>query len=340
MKFLIAGFGSIGRRHFRNLLMLGENDIVFLRSKKSTLSDDEIANFPVETDIQSALTHQPDAVIIANPTSLHLDVAIRAAKQGCHLFIEKPISHSLEQVDELQEALVQGGGKVFAAFQFRFHPGLVAIKNLISDQSSVVGHPISVRAHWGEYLPGWHPWEDYRKGYSARADLGGGVVLTLCHPLDYLRWMFGEVASLWAFTSTESDFEIDVEDTAEIGLRFENGIIGSVHLDFVQRPPVHRLEIIGSEGTIHWNNDTGAVWIYSRDGYLETYPLPPNFERNDLFLAEISHFVDVVRGDAEPLCTLDDGIWALKLALSVHQSACTRQLITWGTEAPTRSDSE
>lgn len=329
MKFLIAGFGSIGRRHFRNLITLGENDIVFLRSKNSTLADDEIANFPVESDLLSALSHQPDAVIIANPTSLHLDVAIQAAKQGCHLFIEKPISHSLEQVDELQAALVQGGSKVFTAFQFRFHPGLLTIKNLISNPSSIVGRPLNIHVHWGEYLPGWHPWEDYRKGYSARADLGGGVVLTLCHPLDYVRWLIGGVASLWAFTSSESDFEIDVEDTAEIGLRFENGVIGSVHLDFVQRPPVHKLEIIGSKGTISWNSDNGAVWVYSGDGYIETYPLLPNFDRNDLFLAEMSHFIDVVRGDAEPLCTLDDGIWALKLALAVHQSARTGQLITW-----------
>ena len=231
MKFLIAGFGSIGRRHFRNLLSLGIDDIVFLRSNQSTISDDEIADFLVETDLQSALSHKPDAVIIANPTSLHLDVAIQAAKLGCHLFIEKPISHSLERIDLLQKALQQGGGKVFTAFQFRFHPGLLTIKNLISTPSSAFGRPLYVRSHWGEYLPNWHPWEDYRKGYSARADLGGGVVLTLCHPLDYVRWIFGEVTSVWAFTSDQSDIEIDVEDTAEIGLRFENGVIGSIHLD-------------------------------------------------------------------------------------------------------------
>jgi len=340
MKFLIAGFGSIGRRHFRNLLALGERDIVFLRSKRSTLPDDEILDFPVETNVQAALEHQPDAVIIANPTALHMAVAIPAAEQGCHLFIEKPISHSLEQINELRAAVVRGSADVFTAFQFRFHPGLAVIKSLIFDQPSVVGRPLSVRAHWGEYLPGWHPWEDYRKGYSARADLGGGAVLTLCHPLDYVRWMFGDVASLWAFTSAESDFEIDVEDTAELGLRFENGVIGSVHLDFVQRPPVHRLEIIGSEGSIRWNNDNGAVWIYSGDGSIETYPVPPNFERNDLFLAEMRHFIDVVRGETEPLSTLDDGIWTLKLALAVHQSARTEQLITWGTKAPTKLNSE
>jgi predicted dehydrogenase len=142
--------------------------------------------------------------------------------------------------------------------------------------------------------------------------------------------LFGEVASLWAFTGSESDFGIDVEDTAEIGLRFKNGVIGSVHLDFVQRPPLHSLEIIGSTGTIRWNNDKGAVWVYSGEGYIETYPLPPNFERNNLFLAEMGHFIDVAKGNVDPLCTLDDGIWALKLALAVHDSARELRLIDMG----------
>ena len=132
MKFLIAGFGSIGRRHFRNLLALGERDIVFLRSQRSTLPDDEIAEFSVETEIAAALAHRPDAVIIANPTALHLDVAIPAAEQGCHLFIEKPVSHSLARIDELQAALVCGGGKAFMAFQYRFHPGLQRIQTWLS----------------------------------------------------------------------------------------------------------------------------------------------------------------------------------------------------------------
>jgi len=139
MKFLIAGFGSIGRRHFRNLLTLGERDIVFLRSNRSTLPDDEIAEFPVETEIQAALAHQPDAVIIATPTALHLDIAIPAARQGCHLFIEKPISHSLERLDEFQAALARGGGKAFTAFQFRFHPGLHKIKDLLDNGAMVDG---------------------------------------------------------------------------------------------------------------------------------------------------------------------------------------------------------
>lgn len=328
MKILIAGLGSIGRRHLRNLLALGEKDILLYRTHQSTLPDAELDGFHVETNLQTALAHQPDAVIVANPTALHLEVAIPAAQAGCHLFLEKPVSHSLERLDELQDAVRQGGGRVYTGFQFRFHPGLQQVKTLLD--GGAIGRPLSLRAHWGEYLPGWHPWEDYRQGYSARQDLGGGVILTLCHPLDYARWLLGEVTDLWAFASHTGELEIDVEDHAEIGLRFAQGAIGSVHLDYNQRPAAHHLEIIGSQGTLRWDNATGDVDLFQADtGEWRSYPGPEGFERNDMFKAQIQHFLDVACGRVEPLCTLHDGIRALELALAAHASQTESRRIHW-----------
>ena len=172
MKFLIAGLGSIGRRHLRNLLALGERDILLYRTHHSTLPDDELADFQTETSLEAALAHQPDAVIVSNPTALHLQVAIPAARAGCHLLLEKPVSHSLEGIAELRAAVQRSGSRVLVGYQFRFHPGLAESREPApgrSDRSSAV----SARAHWGEYLPGWHPWEDYRQGYSARPTWAG-----------------------------------------------------------------------------------------------------------------------------------------------------------------------
>lgn len=339
MKILIAGLGSIGRRHFRNLIALGEKDLVLLRTRKATLSDDELADYPVETDIQDALRkHKPDAVVVANPSALHLEVAIPAAEAGCHILLEKPVSHSLEGLDELQKAAHKNGSRILVGFQFRYHPMLNKARELI--RSGALGQPLTVHAHWGEYLPNWHPWEDYRQSYAARADLGGGVIGTLTHPFDYLRFLLGEIDALWSFNGHISPLELDVEDVAEIGLKFKSGALGSVHLNYVQRPPVHRFEIVGTNGTLRWDNADGTLHFYkisaSFGSYssnppapvIETFSPPDDFERNHLFLDQTRHFIEVVKG-AQPVCTLDDGIQALRLALAARESQQTGRAVSF-----------
>ena len=282
MRFLIAGFGSIGRRHLRNLLALGERDIVLYRTHRSTLPTDEIEQFPTESSLEAALGHRPDAVIISNPTALHLSVAIPAARQGCHILMEKPISHDLNGLDELRRALQQGGGQLLMGFQFRFHPTLRTAAGVIA--AGEIGRPLAVRAHWGEYLPNWHPWEDYRQSYAARPELGGGVILTLCHPFDYLRMIVGEINSVSAMTASIPELDLNLDAVAEILLGF-------------QKMP-------------H-----------------QAHP-PADFERNWMFLAQMRHFLEVVRGEAEPLCTLADGERALQIALAALDSARQHREIT------------
>jgi predicted dehydrogenase len=331
MKYLIAGLGSIGRRHFRNLLALDEKDIVLLRTRKATLPDDELAGYPVETDLREALQkYKPDAVIVANPTSMHLDVAIPAAEAGCHILLEKPVSHSLDRLGVLQQAAHKSGSRILVGFQFRYHPTLNKAREIIG--SGTLGKILTVHAHWGEYLPQWHPWEDYRQSYAARTDLGGGVIVTLTHPLDYLRYLLGDVESLWSFNGHISPLEVDVEDVAEIGLKFVRGALGSVHVNYFRRPPVHRLEMVGTSGTLHWDNADGILHFQQMPApfgsYSEQPPAPviasfappEGFERNQLFLAQTRHFIEVVRGESEPVCTLEDGVMALRLALAAYAS--------------------
>src|SRR5215210_2917182 len=338
MKFLIAGLGSIGRRHFRNLITLGEKDIVLLRTRKATLPDDELAGYSVETDLQEALQkHQPDAVVVANPTSMHLDVAIPAADAGCHILLEKPVSHSLDRLDILQATADRSGSKILVGFQFRYHPTLNKARELI--ETGALGKVLTVHAHWGEYLPQWHPWEDYRQSYAARTDLGGGVIVTLTHPLDYLRYLLGEVDSLWSFNGHISPLEVDVQDVAEIGLKFMNGAVGGIHVNYFQRPPGHRLEIVGTEGTLRWDNADGLLHFYRMPAsfgsfsdqppapVIETFSPPEGFERNQLFIAQTRHFIEIVRGEMEPVCRLEDGVMALRLALAAYESQRTAQVV-------------
>lgn len=327
MKFVIAGLGSIGRRHLRNLVSLGEKEVLLYRTHLSTMPEEDLAGFKTVNDFQQALDTKPEAVIISNPTALHLEIAIPAAKAGIPMLLEKPVSHSLERVDDLAAMEKLKNLQILVGFQFRFHPTLIRMKELLSE--GAIGTPVSCRAHWGEYLPNWHPWEDFRNSYAAKPELGGGVVLTLSHPFDYLRWIMGEVDSLWAFTSDSKDLSIGSESTAEIGLQFSGGATGSVHLDYIQQPGSHTLEIIGSRGSLRWDNASGELKLYtSTSKEWNSFFPPADFERNDLFIAEMKAFLAMLRGSAPSPCMLSDGISALEIALAVLQSAIEKRIIS------------
>jgi len=332
MKILVAGLGSAGRRHFRNLITLGEKDLVLLRTNLSTLPDDELAGYPVEVDIDKAIKkHKPGAVVIANPTSLHMNIAIPAAQEGCAIFLEKPIAENLDQVAELRNAATRSGSKILVGFQFRFHPTLNKARDLI--KSGAIGKVLTIHSHWGEYLPNWHPWEDYRQSYAARQDLGGGALVTLTHSQDYMRYLVGEIESIWSFNGHISPLEVNnVEDVAEIGIKFKDGAVGSVHLNYFQRPPVHRLEIVGTKGTLFWDylvgtlthydmpDEFGSINAQPTPAKVTEYGLPEGYERNYLFITQMQHFLQVAHGEAEPSCTLHDGIRALEMALAAKKS--------------------
>lgn len=331
MRLLIAGLGSIGRRHFRNFLSLGVTDIILLRKNLSTLSDDELAGYPVENDIELALEkYKPDGVIVANPSSNHLEIAIPAAKAGCAILLEKPVSDTMDNVAELEQAATYNKNRILVGFQFRYHPTLRKAKEII--ESGALGKILTAHSHWGEYLPNWHPWEDYKESYAARKDLGGGVIVTLTHPIDYLRYLLGDVGSVSGFNGHISPLVLrDVEDVAEIALRFSSGAIGGVHVNYFQRPPVHRLEIVGTKGTLRWDNSDGILHHYDMPDQFgvisgspspaitSLYPLPDGFDRNDLFIAQSKHFLNVISGQEAPICTLADGVEALKIALAAKQ---------------------
>ena len=320
MRILIAGLGSIGRRHLRNLQALGERDVLLYRTHRATLPEADLDGLPVETDLEAALALKPDAVIVANPTSLHLEVALAAARRGCALLIEKPVSHNFDHIDELQNAVREGGGAVLVGFQFRFHPLLLRLRELLS--AGTIGRPLFARAHWGEYLPGWHPWEDYRQGYSARADLGGGALLTLCHPLDYLAWTLGPLTCSAARLATIGALGIDVDDYADLWLEGRDGLLGSVHLDYHARPASHGLEVGGERGTLRCDFTAGRLTLspLGSGASLEEGP-PPGFDRNDLFVAEMEHFLRLTRGEETSKCGLEEGLASLRLVVEARQRA-------------------
>jgi predicted dehydrogenase len=122
--------------------------------------------------------------------------------------------------------------------------------------------------------------------------------------------------------------ELDVEDLADVDLEFANGARGAVHLDYLEKPAAHWLEIVCSNGKLHFDAITGLLVVsFLNTGQEQQIPVPIGFERNDLFLAEMKHFIDVAMGEAKPVCTLDDGIRALQISLAIHQSSSEERTI-------------
>ena len=189
MKSLIIGLGGNGQRHLRNLRMSQGNDMEIIaydpRPNLPVLTDnlkvEEEANLEdkyglrIFPNLEQALAEKPNIAFICNPTSLHVPAAVSAARAGCHLFIEKPLSHNLEQVDELVSLVESGNLQAVIGYQMRFHPCLKRLSELVQERA--VGRVLSVRAEIGEYMPGWHTYEDYRQMYASRQALGGGVIL-------------------------------------------------------------------------------------------------------------------------------------------------------------------
>jgi len=233
--------------------------------------------------------------------------------------VEKPLSDSAEGALELCREVKVRGLTGMVGFQFRFHPALRRIRQWIAE--GAVGPVVSARARWGEYLPAWHPEEDYRLGYSARQDLGGGAILTLSHPFDYLRFILGEVSAVSAEAVTRAGLDLDVEDAAEVLLHFESGAIGSVSLDYVAVPATHALEIVGQRGVVRWGDPDGSAVLIRGAGVMERFSLPPGFARNQMFLDEMRHFLECLAGRAAPECSLEDGVQALRIALSAKRAA-------------------
>ena len=333
MKFLICGLGSIGQRHFRNLKSLGEDDIVVFRTGKG--SADFVERFVNEykptifTDLAESLAAKPDAAFIANPTSRHTGAALVAARAGCHLFIEKPIADSWDGVVELETEIKQRDLVTYIAYNLRFHPLLVKIKQWLEDKE-LIGRVVSFHAEMAERVTDWHPWEDYHASYACRRDLGGGVVLTQSHEFDYLYWLLGAVSQVYAIGGSLGDLGIEVEDVAKVIMKFTSGVTGSLDIDYLKRPPKRSLEIVTTKGRIFWDYYGKTVSFIPLDPKESKLVVdePYGFERNSTFLEETRSFIKCVQGRTLTINPLEQGLEVLKVILSVKESLETERLLT------------
>lgn len=314
MKLLVVGCGSIGKRHLRNLKALNAGELLAFDPSAERLREarEQSGAAPVQT-LAEGLAAKPDIVLIATPNSIHVGPALEAARAGCHLFIEKPLSHTLAGLDELEAAVTKGKLRALVGCNWRFHPGIAAIKKFVA--GGELGKPWTARIAAGFYLPDWHPGEDYRQGYSARRELGGGITLDAIHQIDYALWLFGAARSVTGVAAKVSDLQIDVEDTADLIIRHDSGTVSNIHLDYLQRSYVHTASVSCSEGSLEWSIAEPVLRVYrAKMKAWETVALP-NEDVNEMYLTEMRHLLACVKTGHETQNGIPEARRALETAL-------------------------
>ena len=314
MKFLVCGIGSIGLRHLRNLKLLGYEDIIVYSTGKSVMLGikEELEGLKIFNSLEEALKQKPDVCMIANPTSLHIETAIKAAKYGSHLYIEKPLSDTLDDLDLLKNIVDEKRLITFITYQFRYNPHIIKLKEIFESPQEKYGKPLYATTEWSEYLPDWHPWEDYKQGYSARKDLGGGVLLTQIHPLNYLSYIFGDIVDVKINKIATKALDIEVDDIADLLINFKNGMSGHIHIDFLQKPRVHTMKIVTSKGRFEWDYHKNSLEFIDMNNHIELFE-NEGFERNDMFIDMLKDFINCVELNKSTRFNLDEAIKELKL---------------------------
>jgi predicted dehydrogenase len=328
VNILIVGGGSIAVRHISNIRRLKPNAKVTLWHLSSTtpvsqrLAIDNMVDRVVYS-LQSALNAKPAAAIISCPTSLHTKYSSLLAQKGISILVEKPLSNSLAELDQLGEMVRENQLTFMVGYNFRFYQPLRDLRGVID--SGLIGSIISVRAEVGEYLPDWRTY-DYRKSTSAQEKLGGGVVFELSHELDYISWLFGDPKKVFARTRKLSDLEIDVEDTADILIETKKDIVATLHLNMVQKKKTRSCTVIGSEGIIRWDGVSHEVSCssWNRSDPMN-YAEDLTFDPGNMYLRELQEFFYCIDNSTPPPVDFISGRRIVELALAIKESNRTQK---------------
>ncbi|MBP9853709.1 MAG: Gfo/Idh/MocA family oxidoreductase [Candidatus Omnitrophica bacterium] len=328
MKLLVIGGGSIGKRCMRNLISIGiqkENiTVVETRADRQQEIRETIGIQNFYTDLDKALKAEKYyAGFICAPTHLHIPIGIKLAQNGVHMLMEKPLAHNLDGIEALKTAVEENQIVVAMAYIFRYHPGIQKVKELLD--AGAIGKVITIRGEFSEYLPDWHPWEDYRSFYMAKKSTGGGSILDQCHIMDLTHYLIGEFDSVFAVNTKLSSLEIEADDIAEMIVTFKNGVVGSIHTDIFGRDHKKYLEIKGEEGNLYWDFYANEVQHYEAKTKCKHFyrKFPTDF--NLCYIQELKNFLAACEGKEEPKANLQVGIETMELILSAEKSQVTRK---------------
>lgn len=342
MKALFLGLGGIGQRHLRNLrLLVPEVGIAAVRHGgrrfeiKPDLSVDRDTDIIKKYDIavydsvDIAVATRPDFAIVATPSNTHAALAMQLVEEGIPVFVEKPAATARDEFTRLRDLAEKKGVAVMVGYMLRFDPAVRAFKTEL--QRGTVGQINSVQVTANTFMPGWHPYEDYRALYAARQELGGGVILTNIHLIDLLGWIFGRPTRLWCVGGRLSRYETDVEDVVAALLEYNldgRSLPVSLDMSFVQRPVENSITVRGEDGYLTWNLADNSVVHETADGGSKKLHTTPKPDWNQLFVDELSHFIDCLTAGRANEAALEESAAGHSIAFAMKDSLASGAVVT------------
>lgn len=342
MKLLIVGLGSIGQRHARCLRDIAGDDLQLIafrqRGLNLEITDKLQARQEVSLEqrygirsfysLEDALNEEPVAALVCTPNHLHLPIATQLAQAGLDLFLEKPISHSLDGVDTLQRILQQQGRICCVGYHLRFHPGIQQLVARVHDGQ--LGDVFNAHFDFGEHMPYWHRYEDYSQTFMAKESQGGGVTLTQIHDIDIVYALFGTPATVYASGGQTGTLKMDAEDHVASVLTYpqlNQSLTVSLTHDCLRYPPRRSYAIHGTRGSLNFDAYANRLLWTPFDATGQVVYEDQSLSRNALFQQQMQHFLDCIRRTTPPRVTLEDGANSLSMALAIKESLKLQQVI-------------
>jgi len=322
-KVLIIGLGSIGQRHAKVLKELGVSKIAALR----TLKGNKVIDPQIEKNIfmfyneDEAFRWQPTHIVISNPTTLHHRYIQLAVEKKIKFFVEKPVVDSYEPLQSFLNKQSDYSG--YVGFVLRFSSIFQFLKKLI--QTGEYGKMIMAQLQVGQFLPNWHPYEDYKTGYYAQNFLGGGALRTLSHEIDLAQYLFGRFISVISKVRHLSDLEIDVDDVTTILAETEKCPLVSIFMNFLDPLILRKGTIYVAQGVIEYD------WVSKTVTFIDNQTskkivLFQSDESTDLpYILQMKEFLSV--NESGIACSLSEGMETMRIIESCEKSdVCKKEI--------------
>jgi predicted dehydrogenase len=315
----------MGKRRIRNLKYLKAGDIIGFDTMEVRREEAE-EKYGIRTfdNFDTVMKEEPTALIISTPPDLHVKYALEAARHDMHFFMEASVVDA--GMDELI-ALCRDK-KIVAApsCTMRFQSSIKKMKELVD--SKIIGDIMLFTHHSGQYLPDWHPWEDYRKFYVAKRATGAAREI-VSFELVWLEWVFGEIAEVSCFKGKLSNLEIDIDDAYQCILKFKNKVLGNMLVDVVSRVAERSCEIYGEKGNIRWEWGSGVKVFTADDKKWKEYAEQAGTRvtgydekiAEEPYIEEIGTFVRAVKGEIKYPYTLEEDQHVLDVLNDLEKSS-------------------